>query len=301
MISKLTKEQEEYLIKHSTEKTSKEWMEYFNCKTVWLINKRLKKLNIKSKKTTRKQSESSKRKISEKRKKWLKDNPDKHPWRNCNKFKSKPCELVKDFLRKQNIQFIAEYDPNIPEANYSIDIAIPDKLIALEINGNQHYNSDGTLKLYYQKRHDLLKLNGWNVYEIHYSHCFKLEKWVELINSFKIIKSTNNFDYLSYVPKQKYIKYCEICSKQIRTTSDRCKKHSKRSTKIIWPSIEDIRELVWKLPIIKIAENLGVSDKAVSKFCKKNNIDKPKRGYWSKIKIKVYPSDLAELPNSLGN
>lgn len=281
MVSKLTKEQEDYLIKHSIEMTSKEWMEYFNCKNVGTINKRLKKLNIKSKKPIRIQSESTKKNISEKRKKWLKENPDKHPWRNSNKFKSKPCEIIKSFLKKENIEFVSEYDPKIPEANYSIDIALPDKLIAIEINGNQHYNNDGTLKPYYEKRHNLLVMNGWDVYEIHYSHCFKLERWVDFINQLKNIKSTNNFDYLSNVPKQKTIKYCDVCFKKITNQSLRCKKHSNRPTKINWITPEEMKILIWKLPTTKIAKQLGVSDNAVGKFCKKHNINKPSRGYWA--------------------
>lgn len=281
MESKLTKEQEDFLIKHSTEKTSKEWMKYFNCKRVWTINKRLLKYNIKSKKPICSHTESTKKIISQKRKQWLKDNPDKHPWRNSNKFKSKPCELVKDFLKKENIEFIEEYDPKISNVNYSIDIAIPDKLIAIEINGNQHYNSDGTLKPYYQNRHDILEINGWDVYEIHYSHCFKLERWGDLINKLKNIKSINNFDYLSYVPKQKITKYCEVCSKKITNQSDKCKKHAKRPTKIIWPSVLEMSELIWKIPTTKIAKQLGVSDNAVGSFCKKNNIKKPSRGFWA--------------------
>jgi hypothetical protein len=285
MVSKLTKEQEDYLIKHSIEKTSKEWMIFFNCKNVGTINKRLKKFNVKSKRPVFIQTASARKNISEKRKQWLKDNPDKHPWRNSNKFKSKPCELVKEFLKKENIQFIEEYDPKIPEANYSIDIALPDKLIAIEINGNQHYNNDGTLKSYYQKRHDLLEMNGWNVYEIHYSHCFKLERWGDLINTLKNDKSANNFDYLSYVPKQKNIKFCSICNKRITNQSDKCKKHCKRPTKINWPTPEELKNLVWELPTTKIAKQLGVSDKAVSKFCEKHNINKPPRGYWATTKI----------------
>jgi hypothetical protein len=286
MVSKLTKEQEEYLIKHSTEKTAKEWMVFFNFKAVGPITKRLRDHKVKSKKPIKTLNQDARKNLSEKRKQWLKDNPDKHPWRRSNKFKSKPCESVKTFLKNQNIKFIEEYDPKIPEVNYSIDIAMPEKLIAIEINGNQHYNSDGSLKPYYQKRHDLLVSNGWEVHEIHYSHCFNFEKWIDFIDNLNDNKTVNDFNYFSYVRKEKTLKYCDVCSKQISNKSTRCKKHYKRKTKIDWPTPEKVHELIWKFPTTKIAEDLGVSDKAIDKFCKNNNITKPPRGYWAKLKSK---------------
>ncbi|MDY5668732.1 MAG: hypothetical protein SPK43_05840 [Candidatus Onthovivens sp.] len=57
------------------------------------------------------------------------------------------------------INFIEEYCPFIDSA-ISVDIAFPDIKIGIEINGNQHYNRDGSLKDYYQKRHDKLEEAG---------------------------------------------------------------------------------------------------------------------------------------------
>ena len=101
----------------------------------------------------RKHSEQTKKKISESRKKYLRDNKDKHPWKRKNKFISTPCENVKKYLDDNNINYISEWSP-LEDRFYSIDIAFPDKKIGIEINGNQHYNKDGTLKDYYQKRYD---------------------------------------------------------------------------------------------------------------------------------------------------
>lgn len=52
--------------------------------------------------------------------------------------------------------------------------------------------------------------------------------------------------------------------------------------KIIWPSKEELEKLIWEFPTIQLAKKLGVSDKAIEKRCKKLNISKPPRGYWSK-------------------
>jgi len=170
-------------------------------------------------------SEETKKKISEKRKKFLKDNPDKHPWRNKDKFKSEPCEKVKNFLISKHIDFIAEFQPEIEDRFFSIDIAMPDKMIAIEINGNQHYERTGLLKPYYQKRHDLLIEAGWDVYEIHYGACFNLEKLEEFFSRIEKGESKVDFDYFSYLPKPKASKKksnCIDCNAPIFKKSIRC-------------------------------------------------------------------------------
>ena len=55
------------------------------------------------------------------------------------------------------------------------------------------------------------------------------------------------------------------------------------STKIDWPSSEEMKQLVWSIPTVQVALKLGVSDKSVEKRCKKFGIDKPPRGYWEKL------------------
>jgi hypothetical protein len=45
---------------------------------------------------------------------------------------------------------------------------------------------------------------------------------------------------------------------------------------------QELYDLVWSNPVIRIAKDLGVSDVAVGKICKKLNIPKPGLGYWAK-------------------
>lgn len=52
--------------------------------------------------------------------------------------------------------------------------------------------------------------------------------------------------------------------------------------KIEWPSTEEMQRLVWEKPTSQLSKDLGVSDVAIGKFCKKHNINKPPRGYWAK-------------------
>jgi very-short-patch-repair endonuclease len=127
-------------------------------------------------------SEETKLKISESRKLYLKENPDKHPWKNNKKFISAPCEIFKEYLRSRQIEFEEEYQA-LSDRFFSIDIAFPSLKIGIEINGEQHYNRDGTLKEYYRNRHDLIESYGWKLHEIHYSICYKKDEIERIINS----------------------------------------------------------------------------------------------------------------------
>lgn len=131
----------------------------------------------------KKHTEETKRKLSELRKKWLSEHKDQHPWKNKDRFKSHPCENLKEYLKSKEICFVEEYQP-FDDYNYCLDIAWPDEKIAIEVNGNQHYNSDGSLKEYYQKRHELFESRGWKLFELHYSKCYniKLEDLDDILN-----------------------------------------------------------------------------------------------------------------------
>ena len=126
-------------------------------------------------------SEETKMKLSISRKKWLLANPEKHPWKNNSKFKSVPCEKFKKFLSNRNIKFVSELSPFPDEKAFCIDIAFPSLMIGLEVNGNQHYERDGSLKPYYRERQHFLETKGWKIYQIHYKKCFCIDFLEDLI------------------------------------------------------------------------------------------------------------------------
>ena len=126
--------------------------------------------------------------LSNKRKQWLKEHPNEHVWKRNTKFISEPCENFKKYLLDKGINFVEEYTP-FNDINYCLDIAWPDEKIAIEINGNQHYNSDGSLSKYYSKRHQLLEQRGWKIIEIHYSKCYNIQ-----INDFQDILNLPIYD-----------------------------------------------------------------------------------------------------------
>lgn len=140
-------------------------------------------------------TEEEKKLISEKRKQYLQEHPDEHPWKRGTKFISVPCEKLKEVLKQEGFNFAEEYSDRRWEHNYSIDIAFLDKKLAIEINGNQHYNNDGTLKPYYQNRHNYLISEGWFILEIHYANCYKIEKINEIKDAIKNRKEIDNIEH----------------------------------------------------------------------------------------------------------
>lgn len=140
--------------------------------------------NIASGKTViigHKLTDETKKLISKKRIDYLINNPDKHVWKRNTKFKSAPCEELKNKFRSLGISFIEEYCPFVDSA-ISLDIAFPDIKIGIEVNGNQHYNRDGSLKEYYQLRHNKLEEAGWTIYEIHYTLCYNIKNFEDILS-----------------------------------------------------------------------------------------------------------------------
>lgn len=249
--------------------------------------------NLKPISKINKHSEETKKKLSIAAKKWIKEYPEKFFLYKKDKRISKPCQEFKKVLKDMEIQFVEEFPPNVPGRNFSIDIAFPDKMIALEINGTFHYEKNGNLKPYYQERHDLIESLGWKVYEIPYYLCYKPEKVKEFVSIIQDSNTKIEFDYLNFNIEQIKNNYkkntCPICGAKKLTQSKTCfscfNKHVTKKTKIMWPSKEEMQILLWEKPKTHIARDLGVSDQAVEKFCKKHNLIKPPIGYWQKSKL----------------
>lgn len=66
-----------------------------------------------------------------------------------------------------------------------------------------------------------------------------------------------------------------------RLAKPKARKLRVTKTKIRWPSNAEMQVMVWKTPTVRLRFELGVSDVAIAKHCRKNGIKKPPRGYWS--------------------
>jgi very-short-patch-repair endonuclease len=222
-------------------------------------------------------SNDEKKRISVGRIKYLKENPDKHPWKRNSKFKSVPCELFKTKLIENNIRFIEEFQPS-NERFYSIDIAFPNKKIGIEINGNQHYENDGRLKEYYIKRNDFLNSIGWKLYDIHYSIIYNdelLKSIISEIKNFSLNQDDLNLYSIEHQNNKKFNseKKCLDCGIKIRNKSTRCRKCAAKLRKsVICPSKEVLSELIKTHTLVSLGKKYNVSDNAVRKWAKSYGI-----------------------------
>ncbi len=86
--------------------------------------------------------------------------------------------------------------------------------------------------------------------------------------------------------KIKTHKICKVCKSELTNKKKICRTcFPVQKTKIVWPSADELQKMVWEMPTVKVAKNLGVSDAAIKKRCKKFNIPKPGLGYWRKIEV----------------
>lgn len=236
-------------------------------------------------------SDETKAKISKSRKKWLQENPEQHSWRDPEKSKSQPCEDFKTYLKGRGIPFVEEYQPLLEQGRFfSIDVAFPNDKVGIEINGQQHYNRDMTLKTYYQKRHDLIESYGWKLYELLYSIVYQpkvLRESVDGIIKKEHIDLTSSLEYFKYRKENKIPKtnYCDACGEACGLRSKFCSKCARLQSRKFDPSKDFLAELVWKYPLTKIGEMFGVSDNAVKKRCNLYGIERPPRGYWVSCRL----------------
>jgi hypothetical protein len=83
--------------------------------------------------------------------------------------------------------------------------------------------------------------------------------------------------------------FCFHCKKPITkfATTGLCKKccairSNFKKRKVKRPSKDELEKMIWEIPTSQLAHQLGVSDVAISKWCKSYGISKPPRGYWAK-------------------
>lgn len=140
-----------------------------------------------------KHTNESKQKLREARLKYLAKHPEESSWRAVQGKESAPEKFVKNFLNKMGVEFVSEFKPLLHKNRYfCMDISFLNHKIAWEINGGQHYDTNGKLKPYYQKRHDLIESEGWRLIEIPYWDAFKEDVLIRYLNMFlPVEKSTS--------------------------------------------------------------------------------------------------------------
>lgn len=221
----------------------------------------------------RKLSDEQRDKVRIGRIKYLKNNPDNHPWKRKGKQKSIPCEKLKTILLENGLIFNEEYTPIESDRFYSMDISFLKNKIGIEVNGNQHYNADGTLKEYYRIRNEHFVSLGWKIIEIHYSKIY-VDEFVSKLVSY--LKTLNEYSYdelteinnLVKFSKKIEDKYCSCGEKilKISKTCNKCSNINKR--KVVRPEYNTLIEDIKNLGYVGTGKKYGVSDNSIRKWVK---------------------------------
>ena len=175
---------------------------------------------------------------------------------------------IQKILEDNDVSFVPEFKP-LDDRFFSIDVAFPDKKIGIEINGNQHYDSFGNLKEYYQKRHDLITSSGWKLIEIKSRLVYNKEYMLNLVKELKEDCDITIVDYSEYLqikPKNvclcgnkmaHYSKKCNLCSKNNKLPDDEISRRLNLLNDV------DQNEHGW---VSKVSKILGISHTQVRRF-----------------------------------
>lgn len=155
------------------------------------------------------------------------------------------------------------------------------------LNKNTYWYSKNTVS----KKH--YKLDDFDYYGAYLPDIdqviFPSSKFAGCTISFKINKSPTPFywyeDFLDFTQSAIKKSYLDFNLQSIDVTNDKLKKYNSaprpQTRKVIRPSKDELKKLVWEMPTSKLAKIFGVSDNAISKWCKNYDIVKPGRGYWT--------------------
>lgn len=214
----------------------------------------------------RKHSEETKKKISEIRKKYLKENPDKVPYKlNHSSKESYPEKYFTDVFKNEGIEVIKSFHIGL----YELDFCILGKKIDIEIDGNQHY-LDNKIVESDKRRNEFLEDDGWDIIRVNWSSYQKLssdekKKYIsnlkDYINNIIDVKPTINFI--------DSIRKC-FCGNKISKKSNLCEPcYRIQSRKVERPSIEQLKEDIENLGYSGTGRKYGVSDNSIRKWIKR--------------------------------
>ncbi len=225
-------------------------------------------------------TEQSKKMISDSIRRFYKNNPERHNWKSCSKLVSAPCEEFKSILDDNGIEYVSEFTP-LEGRFFSIDIAFPEKRIGIEINGNQHYNKDGSLKEYYENRHRLIEESGWKLYEIHFSVCYKRDEVLGIMSRInERHEDIFSFDYDGYLVNKMCgkINLCKKCGRvKLSKYSKKCISCSGFSQrKVKRPEYAQLLIDIGDVGYVGAGRKYGVSDNAIRKWMKAYEKEKGK-------------------------
>jgi very-short-patch-repair endonuclease len=218
-------------------------------------------------KKPRKLSSETKLKISESRIKFLKENPDKVPYKlNHSSKESFPEKYFTEIFEKEGIKVEKYYHIGL----YELDFCIPEKKIDIEIDGNQHYD-DKKIVESDKRRTAYLEDNGWDVIRIRWSDYNKLlyDEKLEFVKTLK--KYLNNLinekpNINSIVKKDNL---CDFCGVEVTKGNNRCQKcYRIDSRKVERPSLVVLLKDIEELGYCGTGRKYNVTDNSIRKWIK---------------------------------
>ena len=141
-------------------------------------------------------------------------------------------------------------------------------------------NSQG--KVYYHRYILSLKIGHWLLFNEHTHHINGNRKNNNQDNLLLVTKSHHTKIHHCYLKERKCLKCYKLFrppKSKSKYCSNKCVQEVKKKINI---SKEELQKAIWKRPTTLIAKELGVSDSAIGKICRKYGIKKPGRGYWIK-------------------
>lgn len=217
-------------------------------------------------------SDETKQKISKARIAYLKENPDKVPYLlNHSSKESYPEKYFTQVFANEGLAVEKEFRV----ALYSLDFAIPDRKIDIEIDGQQHY-TDAVVMASDKRRTEYLEAEGWTIIRVDWGKYKRLGDAGKRAYVIDLIAYLNGLlSALPMVPNVMSNKIrakgvcaeCqgETCHKK-RTLCRICYKKSIR--KVERPTYESLMTDLELIPYTTLARKYSVSDNCIRKWIK---------------------------------
>ena len=210
-------------------------------------------------------SEETKDKIRKAHLRWMKEHPEQTAWRLKNMSYPEKCfqKILEDNGLDKKYLVYREYSV-FP---YFIDFAFINEKLAVEIDGSQHLEDDR--KRRDEKKDALLLSKGWQVLriaatEVTYDGTKALKAVLDMLE-----EPITQYETVGVLRAPK--KYQKTVRGEDGLT-DKQRLNAFNQRRVERPSKEELFEMVKNEPFTAIASKYGVSDIAITKWCKQYNL-----------------------------
>lgn len=211
-----------------------------------------------------KQTEKTREKIRSARLRFMKEHPEETAWRKRNK-PSYPESCFIKYLKSRGYDKKYEIEREKSFFPYFVDFAFNELKLAIEIDGSQHITDEKRIESD-TKKDKLLNDLGWKV--IHYTEQVVKKDW-DLIDQ---TLDLNHMEKLNFSSNYGIYKYKSNGYQKVkRDENGKSEKEVKRAfeqRKCIWPTKEELSDLISKKTYVEISKLYNVCDHTIVKWCK---------------------------------